>query len=386
MSSPPKKKIVILGATGSVGVNTLKVIEESPELFEVIGLTAHKNVELLVEQARRFRPRMVTVGGPEDARTIAAMLDTSSIRLGSGVEDLIEIATLRDADIVVSSIVGAAGLIPTLAAIREGKRIALANKETLVMAGRLVMDEAEKSGAEIIPVDSEHNAIFQCLQGESRERIRRLILTASGGPFYDLSPEEMNRAAPEDALRHPKWDMGQKISIDSATLMNKGLEVIEARWLFDMNVDHVDVLVHPQSIVHSMVEYVDSSVLAQMGIPDMRVPISYALGYPDRLDGGLTPLDLVDKGPLTFKYPDRDRFPCLGLAYKAIRQGGLMPAVLNAANEVAVDAFLHRTISFPEIPELIQKTLGEFEVREYTVLEEVLRTDRRARRIAKEMI
>ncbi len=384
--SPPKKKIVILGATGSIGVNTLKVIERFPDRFEVLGLTAYRNVELLEEQARRFHPERITVGDPEDASRLTDSLGNSSVKVGSGVEDLIEIATLSDADIVFSSIVGAAGLAPTMAAVQEGKRVALANKETLVMAGRLVMEEAERCGAEIIPVDSEHSAIYQCLTGEDKEKIRRLILTASGGPFYDASLEFMEKAAPEDALRHPQWDMGQKVSIDSATLMNKGLEVIEARWLFDIPVDRVDVVVHPQSIIHSMVEFVDGSVLSQMGIPDMRVPISYALGYPERLESGLPSLDLVEKGSLTFRLPDQERFPCIGLAYDAIRMGGLMPTVLNAANEVAVEAFLDRKIGFLEIPAVIRKTMSQFEAQEYQTLEEVLRTDLKARKVARRLI
>ncbi len=386
MSSPPTKKVVILGATGSIGVNTLKVIERFPERFEVLGLTAYRNVALLAEQAKRFHPKRITVGDPGDAKRLADALGNSSVKIGSGVEDLIEIATLSDADIVFSSIVGAAGLAPTMAAVQEGKRVALANKETLVMAGRLVMEEAKRCGAEIIPVDSEHSAIYQCLAGEDKEKIQRLILTASGGPFYDMSLEAMEKAAPEDALRHPRWDMGRKISIDSATLMNKGLEVIEARWLFDIPVDRVEVVVHPQSIIHSMVEFVDGSVLSQMGIPDMRVPISYALGYPERLETALPSLDLVEEGSLTFRSLDRKRFPCIGLAYDAIRLGGLMPTVLNAANEVAVGAFLNQKIGFLEIPAVIRKTMNQFEVQDYRTLEEVLRTDLKARKVARGLI
>ncbi|MEK6776227.1 MAG: 1-deoxy-D-xylulose-5-phosphate reductoisomerase [bacterium] len=386
MVSHARQKVVILGATGSVGVNTLRVIEQFPERFEVIGLTAYRNVQLLAEQARRFNPGKITVGRREDAEDLAVSLGMPSVQIGFGVEDLIEMAALKDADLVVSSIVGAAGLVPTLAAVNAGKRIALANKETLVMAGRLVMEAAARHGAEIIPVDSEHSAIFQCLAGEDKKKVRRLILTASGGPFYGLTTENMDRVTPEDALRHPKWDMGQKISIDSASLMNKGLEVIEARWLFDIPVDRIQVLVHPQSIVHSMVEFVDGSVLAQMGNPDMRVPISYALSYPDRLGTGLAPLDLVNKGPLTFMPPDQERFPCLSLAYEAINHGGLMPAVLNAANEVAVEAFLDMRLGFLEIAEIIRKTMSEMDVQDYTTVEDVLRTDLKARKVARGFI
>lgn len=386
MVSHSRQKVVILGATGSVGVNTLRVIEQFPERFEVIGLTAYRNVKLLAEQARRFNPGKITVGRREEAEDLAVSLRMPSVQIGFGVEDLIEMATLKDADLVVSSIVGAAGLVPTLAAVNAGKRIALANKETLVMAGRLVMEAAARHGAEIIPVDSEHSAIFQCLAGEDKKKVRRLILTASGGPFYGLTTENMDRVTPEDALRHPQWKMGQKISIDSASLMNKGLEVIEARWLFDIPVDRIQVLVHPQSIVHSMVEFEDGSVLAQMGNPDMRVPISYALSYPDRLGTGLAPLDLVNKGPLTFMPPDQERFPCLSLAYEAINQGGLMPAVLNAANEVAVEAFLDMRLGFLEIAEIIRKTMAEMDVQDYTTVEDVLRADLKARKVARGFI
>ena len=386
MGSNAKQRVVILGATGSVGVNTLRVIEQFPERFEVLGLTAYRNVKLLAEQVRRFNPRRVSVGTQEDAEDLAASLMRPSVRIGYGVEDLVEIAALKGADLVVSSIVGAAGLVPTLTAIRAGKRIALSNKETLVIAGRLVMEEAARHGSEIIPVDSEHSAIFQCLAGEDKEKVRRLILTASGGPFHGFSPQDMDRVTPEDALRHPKWDMGRKISIDSASLMNKGLEVIEARWLFDIPVDRIEVLVHPQSIVHSMVEFVDGSVLAQMGNPDMRLPISYALGYPDRLPTGLMPLDLVRNGPLTFMPPDQEKFPCLSLAYEAIRAGGLMPAVLNAANEVAVEAFLSRKLDFSEIAEIIRETMMTLNVENYTTIEDVLRTDLKARKAAREVI
>lgn len=386
MSSFRKKKVVILGATGSVGVNTLKVIERFPDRFELLGLSAHRNVERLAEQAKRFRPRGIVVGDPEDAKRLAGVLDTSSIGIASGVEGLIEMAAMADADLVVSAIVGAAGLVPTMAAVREGKTIALANKETLVMAGRLIVEEAQRSGAQILPVDSEHSAIHQCLTGEDRSRVRRLILTASGGPFHEQPADVLAEATPEDALRHPRWEMGEKISIDSATLMNKGLEVIEARWLFDVSSDRIDVLVHPQSIVHSMVEFVDGSVLAQMGIPDMRVPIAYALGFPERLKTGLTPLDLVEKGPLTFMVPDLERFPCLGLARDAIRMGGLMPAVMNAANEVAVGAFLDRDLGFTDLAGVIRRTMEAFELRDYSTVEDVLRADRKARRIAREEI
>ncbi len=381
-----KKKIVILGSTGSIGVNTLKVIQRFPDLFEVIGLTAYRNVELLAEQSRRFQCGMVCVGTGKEAERLSSLLPDSSIRIGSGMEDLIRVATLPDADIVVSAIVGAAGLVPTIAAVREGKRVALANKETLVMAGRLVMEEAARSGAEILPVDSEHSAIHQCMRGVDPASVHRVILTASGGPFLGFDLAAMERVRPEDALRHPRWEMGEKITIDSATLMNKGLEVIEARWFFHLPEDRIDIVVHPQSIVHSMVELADGSVLAQMGIPDMRGPIAYALGYPERLDTGLAPLDLPKQESLTFEKPDRSRFPCLDLAYEALRMGGLMPAVMNAANEVAVGAFLKRRISFLRIPQLIREAMSRFKAPEYSTVDDVLRKDLNVRKFVRELI
>lgn len=386
MSSAEKTKVTILGSTGSVGVNALKVIEANQDQFEVVGLTAHRNIELLAEQIRRFRPKAAAVGDAEDGQRLADLLGDHPVKIGTGVEELILCATQTEVHVVVSAIVGAAGLVPTLAAVEAGKRVALANKETLVMAGRLVMAEAERSGAEIIPVDSEHSAIYQCLTGEKQNRVQRIILTASGGPFHGRSREEMAHITPRDALRHPRWEMGQKITIDSATLMNKGLEVIEARWLFDLAADQVDIVIHPQSIVHSMVEFGDGSLLAQMGLPDMRTPIAYALGYPHRLETGLSPMNLVAEGPLTFHEPDRQGFPCIDLAYKAIAAGGLMPTVLNAANEVAVGAFLKKKIGFLQIPDLISETMACFEAREYTTVEDVLRTDLKARRTMRELI
>jgi 1-deoxy-D-xylulose-5-phosphate reductoisomerase len=385
-SSSDKKRVLILGSTGSVGVNTLKVIEQNPDRFEVVGLTAYRNIELLRDQILRFRPEEVTVGTPEDVDRLARLLNDPAVEIGAGVEELVRCATRQDIDVVVSAIVGAAGLVPTLAAVAAGKRVALANKETLVMAGRLVMEEAKRCGAQIIPVDSEHSAIYQCLVGEDRGKVRRLVLTASGGPFHGKSRAEMERVRPEDALQHPRWEMGQKITIDSATLMNKGLEVIEARWLFDLPVEQVDIVVHPQSIVHSMVEFRDGSSLAQMGLPDMRVPIAYALGYPVRLETGVPGMNLIEQGPLTFDEPDRKNFPCIELAYRAINAGGLMPAVLNAANEVAVSAFLKKKISFLQIPTLISKAMEQFEVQEYATVDEVLRTDLKARRVIKEVV
>ncbi|MDX1763169.1 MAG: 1-deoxy-D-xylulose-5-phosphate reductoisomerase [bacterium] len=386
MTAAEKTRVTILGSTGSVGVNALKVIEAHQDQFKVVGLTAHRNIELLAEQIRRFRPKTAAVGDAAEGQQLARLLGDTPVKIGAGVEELIRCATAKEAHVVVSAIVGAAGLVPTLAAVEAGKRVALANKETLVMAGRLVMAEAKRCGAEIIPVDSEHSAIYQCLTGEKQNKVRRIILTASGGPFHGRSRKEMAHITPQEALRHPRWDMGRKITIDSATLMNKGLEVIEARWLFDLAPDQVDILVHPQSIIHSMVEFEDRSVLAQMGLPDMRTPIAYALGYPHRLDTGLSPMDLVAEGPLTFHEPDRQSFPCIDLAYEAMGADGLMPTVLNAANEVAVGAFLKKKIGFLQIPELISDTLGRFEAKDYKTVDDVLRTDLKARKTMRELI
>ncbi len=384
--SPEKIGVVILGSTGSVGVNALKVIAQFPERFELVGLTAYRNIDLLAEQIRRFQPRRVSVGHPADAQRLQASRGARDVRIGAGVEELIGVATMAEASVVISAIVGAAGLVPTLAAVEAGKRVALANKETLVMAGRLVMEEARRTGAAIIPVDSEHSAIYQCLAGEERRHVRRLILTASGGPFFGRTREEMAGVTAAEALRHPRWDMGKKITIDSATLMNKGLEVIEARWLFDIPVEQIEVLVHSQSIVHSMVEFEDGSTLAQMGLPDMRLPIAYALAYPERLAIDLPALDLLAQEPLSFAPPDAINFPCLNLAREAIRKGGLLPTVLNAANEVAVAAFLNGQIGFLEIPELIGKTMEGFEPADYATVDDVLRTDRKARTAVKQLI
>ncbi|NOY54274.1 MAG: 1-deoxy-D-xylulose-5-phosphate reductoisomerase [Deltaproteobacteria bacterium] len=386
MSALRKQKVVVLGSTGSIGVNTLDVIARHPDRFEVIALTAYRNMDLLADQVAACVPQRVVVADGEERDRLISSLKGSAPEIALGVEGLIQAATLPEADIVVSAIVGAAGLVPTLAAVRVGKRVALANKETLVMAGRLVMEEAKKSGARILPVDSEHSAIYQCLSGEETAKVRRLILTASGGPFRRMTRGEMERVRAKDALRHPRWEMGRKISIDSATLMNKGLEVIEARWLFDMPVERIDIVVHPESIVHSMVEFHDGSVLAQMGLPDMRVPIAYALGYPERLESGVEFLNVIEQGPLTFEPPDRERFPALSLAEDALRQGGVMPAVLNAANEVAVNAFLQGRIDFLRIPRLIRSVMEKSEHRDYETAEEILRTDLATRKKTREEI
>jgi 1-deoxy-D-xylulose-5-phosphate reductoisomerase len=380
------KKLAILGSTGSIGINTLAIVEDHAQDYRVVALTAGRNLKLLSEQIRRFRPEVVAVVRPEDVRELRMMLGPDSPEILAGVEGLIACAAHADVQMVVSAIVGAAGLVPTMAAIEAGKDVALANKETLVTAGPLVMDAVARRGCHLHPVDSEHSAIFQSLEGHCRDDVRRLILTASGGPFRNRSLAELKNVSAADALAHPNWQMGRKISIDSATMMNKGLEVIEARWLFDLPADRIAVHIHPQSIVHSMVEYVDGSVIAQLGIPDMKTPIAYALSYPRRLPLNLPPLDLCALGSLTFDPPDLHRFPCLTLAYEALDAGGTAPAVLNAANEVAVEAFLEGRITFLSIPRVIRETLERHSCRSLDHLDEVLRSDVWARAEARRII
>jgi 1-deoxy-D-xylulose-5-phosphate reductoisomerase len=381
------KKIAILGSTGSIGRSALEVIKQYPDRFQVVALAAGKNIELLTEQIHRFRPQLAAVFNQQLAKELSGRLQPDdSVEVLDGPEGYQQVAGYNDADIVLSSMVGAAGLLPTLSAIRAGKDVALANKETLVMAGGLVMKEVDRYQVKLLPVDSEHNAIFQALQGHKREDLRRILLTASGGPFLNMPEEELASVTPVQALAHPNWAMGPKITIDSATLMNKGLEVIEARWLFHIPVEKIEVHIHPQSIVHSMVEYVDGSVIAQMGIPDMRVPIAYALAYPERLGLKLPSLDLFSIGTLTFHPPDLSRFPCLSLAISACTSGGTMPAVLNAANEVTVQAFLDERISFSSIPRLIDEVMQSHALDPAPSLEEVLQADTWARARAEEVI
>ena len=373
------KKLTILGSTGSIGVSTLEIAAAHPDQFKVVAMTAGYNLDLFIEQVRCFRPELVAVVTAEDADRLKNLLGPDSPEIMSGVEGLITCASHPDAEMVVSAIVGAAGLVPTMAAIESGKDIALANKETLVTAGGLVMDAVARAGVKLYPVDSEHSAIFQSLEGHRERDVRRLILTASGGPFRDLDPASFAEITLEDALAHPNWNMGRKITIDSATMMNKGLEVIEAHWLFALPGEQIDVHIHPQSIVHSMVEYVDGSVIAQLGIPDMKTPIAYALSYPERLALDLPPLDLCQLGKLTFQEPDSERFPCLDLAYQALASGGSAPAALNAANEIAVEAFLEKRIDFTEIPVLISSTLDNHQTVSLNSIEDVLHVDRWAR-------
>ncbi|MFC1549409.1 1-deoxy-D-xylulose-5-phosphate reductoisomerase [Nitrospirota bacterium] len=350
------KNIVILGSTGSIGKSTLDVVAANREAFRVKALAAGSNHSLLLEQINEFSPEVVAVYSPEAAEIVRA---NSEVEVLEGSEGVTAVAALEGVDFVLSAIVGAAGLLPTLSAVKKGRTIGLANKETLVVAGDLVMDEARKSGSLILPVDSEHSAVFQCLEGRPHESVRRVILTASGGPFCGRKPGELRDIRPEDALKHPSWSMGRKITIDSATLMNKGLEVIEAHYLFGKTPSEIGVVVHPQSIVHSMVEFVDRSVIAQLSVPDMKGAIAYAMSYPGRLEDVMEPLDLATIGQLTFNEPDMECFPCLAYAYDALRDGGTMPAVLNAANEVSVDGFLEGKIGFMDIPRIIKKTMDD---------------------------
>jgi len=354
MSKP--KKIAILGSTGSIGRNTLDVVARFPQRFQVVALAAGENVELLLEQAQRFRPQVISCRHPLLAERIKDQVPPG-VELLSGKEGARAVATHPEAELVVSAISGAIGLQPTYWALKAGKDVALANKETLVCAGELIMREVVRQGVRLLPVDSEHSAIFQALQGQRREDLARIILTASGGPFRTWPKEELRRVTPEAALKHPNWEMGKKITIDSATLMNKGLEVIEAFHLFQVSLERIEVKIHPQSIVHSLVEYQDGSVLAQLGPPDMRIPIAYALAYPERLPLELPRLDLVAVSPLTFEEPDYDKFSALRLAYEAARVGGTAPAILNAANEEAVEAFLAGRLRFDLIPRVVEMVL-----------------------------
>ena len=374
------KKISILGSTGSIGRSTLEVVRKNRGAFRVIALAAGSNVALLKEQISEFEPELVSVKDEDCADELRSGLGSyDAVRITFGQEGLIQVATPMEVELVVSALVGAAGLVPTLMAVRKGKDVALANKETLVMAGKMIMKEAGEKRVRIIPIDSEHSAIFQSLQGHNRDEVRRIILTASGGPFLPYSYEQLQRVTPEAALAHPNWKMGKKVTIDSASLMNKGLEVIEAHWLFGIPSDRIDVMIHPQSIVHSMVEYVDGSVVAQLGIPDMRIPVAYALSYPNRLGCDLPSLDLCKVGPMTFEAPDKERFPALDLAYKAIEEGESMPTVLNAANEIAVQAFLDGRIIFTDIAQIALKTMEEHRTLELSTLDTILSVDRWAR-------
>jgi 1-deoxy-D-xylulose-5-phosphate reductoisomerase len=373
------KRLSILGSTGSIGMQALEVVRAHPEAFEVVALAAGRRLDLFAQQVREFRPHLVSVASRDGAQELQERLRGLPVKICSGEEGLSEVAAYSDAELTLLAVVGAMGLKPALAAIRAGKDVALATKEALVMAGALLTAEAAARGVKLLPVDSEHSAIFQCLEGGGRAALKRIILTASGGALRQVPKERLASVTPEEALNHPVWSMGKKITIDSATLMNKGLEVIEARWLFDVDAQQVDVILHPQSIVHSLIEYVDGSVLAQLAPPDMRLPILYALSYPARLKNAFPTLDLVQVASLTFEPVDRERFPCLGYAYEAVAVGGTAPAVLNAANEVAVELFLGRQISFGEIPEVIEASLRGHRPGDGDSLDEILAADREVR-------
>ncbi len=378
--------VAILGSTGSIGVNTLDVIGRHPQRFRVVALSGYSQVDRLFEQCGQVRPQHVVMVDDEAAAQLRRRLARAGVstKVHAGAAALAEIVRARDVDIVMAAIVGAAGLLPTLAAVRAGKRVLLANKEPLVISGSILIREAQRSGAQLLPIDSEHNAIFQCMPagyapGANHGAVRRILLTCSGGPFRTTAAAELAHVTPEQACAHPKWVMGRKISVDSATLMNKGLELIEACRLFDVTPQQIEILIHPQSVVHSLVEYADGSVLAQLGNPDMRTPIAHALAWPERIESGVRSLDLLEIGRLDFEPPDVERFPCLRLAHEAARTGGTAPAILNAANEIAVAAFLARRIRFNHIPAVIEQTLTEIDSNTDSELEVVLADDARAR-------
>ncbi len=380
------KKISILGSTGSIGVNALDIVAQHPDRFQVVALAGGVNLEKIEEQILRFRPELVSLLDPESASRLRESLPGKFTRFLSGMEGLMAVATHPEAEIVLCALAGSIGLLPTLAAVRAQKNLAIANKEPLVMAGEILLREIQENRVHILPVDSEHSAIFQALAGHRKEDIHRLILTASGGPFLHTPLKELAEVTPQQALDHPQWRMGKKVTIDSASLMNKGLEVIEAHWLFGVPASQIEVLIHPQSIVHSMVEYIDGSVVAQMSVPDMRGPIAYALAYPERLSLHLPALNLFEIGKLTFQPVDGGRFPALGLAYRALQQGGTMPAVLNAANEVAVEAFLRGRLGFLQISRLIAKTMDHHRPSEPSSLENILQAHAWAKQEAQQLI
>jgi len=381
------KSLAVLGSTGSIGVTTLDLVARFPDRFRAVALAAGRNVERLAEQVRQFRPVVVATADAAGAAALRAAVPEFRGEIVAGIEAIADVATLPEIDLVISALVGAIGLRPTLAAIEAGKDVALANKEVLVVAGELVQAAARRRGVSVFPIDSEHNAIYQAMHGHRRSDVKRIVLTASGGPFMHASLDELRRATPAQALKHPTWKMGAKITIDSSTLMNKGLEVIEAHWLFDLPAEQIDVVIHPQSIVHSMVEYIDGSVLAQLGIPDMAIPISYILAHPERVPlPHLPALDLVQAGRLEFFAPDVGRFPCLGLAYEALRAGQGAPAVLNAANEVLVDAFLNGRIAYLDIPGIARQVLDRHQPVRDGGLEALIEADGWARATAAELI
>jgi len=381
-----QKRIAILGSTGSIGTQALEVISSNPDKFEVEVLTAQNNVDLLINQSIRFKPNMVVIGNEDHYERIKQALKDLPIKVFAGAAAIAQVCAFDTVDMVLTAMVGFSGLNPTVEAIRAGKHIALANKETLVVAGALIMQEAAANRVPILPVDSEHSAIYQCLAGEGLNRIEKIILTASGGPFRGWDEERMTEVTPEQALHHPIWCMGPKITIDSATLMNKGLEVIEARWLFGMEADDIEVVIHPQSIIHSMVQFEDGSIKAQMGLPDMRLPIQYAFSYPERFQTDFKRFDFRQQHTLTFEQPDTKIFRNLALAYEALRMGGNWPCILNAANEVAVEAFLKKRIGFLQIADVIERTLTKSSFIQSPMLEDYLNSDLQARQVAQEQI
>jgi 1-deoxy-D-xylulose-5-phosphate reductoisomerase len=381
------KRISLLGSTGSIGRNALKIMKHNPDKYRAVALSAGRNIDLLLEQIDEFRPKAVSVLDEDLANILRTRLKgNTETEVYSGVEGFRRMATLEEVDTVISAMTGAAGLAPTYAAIEAGKDIALANKEAMVMAGPLIMDVVKNKKQTVLPIDSEHSAILQSLQGHPREDVRRIILTASGGPFRDMLLEDMEKVTPQQTQEHPTWSMGRKINVDSATLMNKGLEAIEAKWFFGLNMDQIDIVIHPQSIVHSMVEYKDGSVIAQMGVPSMITPISYALSYPQHVENHLSPLQLDEIGILSFEKPDRNRFKCLDLALQAGKIGGSMPTVLNAANEIAVDAFLEGHIGFLQIPMLIERTMEAHTAYDIDHIEGVMEADSWARQRAEDAV
>ncbi len=388
------KGICILGATGSIGVSTLDVVARHSSLYKVIALTANTNIETLYEQCLEHHPEVVVVVDQHKALVFEENLKNTpiaDIKVLSGAKALEQVSTLDNVDSVMAAIVGAAGLLPSLAAAKAGKTVLLANKEALVMSGAIFMQAISDSGAQLLPIDSEHNAIFQCMPsgyktGMQEKQARRILLTASGGPFREIPVEQLTHVTPAQAIAHPNWDMGRKISVDSATMMNKGLEMIEACILFDMTPDQIQVVIHPQSVIHSMVDYVDGTVLAQMGNPDMRIPIAYSMAWPERFDSGVEPLNIFDVGRMDFQEPSLERFPCLRLAYEAIATGGTMPTILNAANEIAVEAFLNEQVRFTDIPLIIERCMKKFEAKTADTLEIILDADQQARLVSTQII
>jgi 1-deoxy-D-xylulose-5-phosphate reductoisomerase len=380
------RSIALLGSTGSIGVSTLDLVRQFPDRFKICGLVAGRNLRLLATQIKKFSPACVAIKHQEDIPRLRKMLGKHRVEILWGVGGATVVATASEVDVVLASIVGGAGLVPTLMGLRAGKEIALANKEALVMAGEIFVEAARQNGVRLLPVDSEHSAIFQCLQGNRRDDVDKLILTASGGPFLRTPLNKLEQVSVEQALKHPNWKMGRKITIDSATMMNKGLEVVEARWEFDMEPERIEIVIHPQSVVHSMVRYQDGAVMAQLGIADMRIPIAYALAFPHRLKGNWKPLDLTRPGELNFLPVDKRRYPALKLAYDALHDGGTMPAVLNAANEIAVAAFLDKKIGFRDIHRIIDKTMQGHARKQTRDLDEILEVDRWAREKAESFI